>query len=61
VVGIEIVNDAIIDAQYNAQINKMSDRTYYVAGKTEHLIYNDPIIEQKKENLGLIILDPPRE
>lgn len=61
VIGIEIVEDAIRDAHYNAQLNGLSDRSYFVAGKTEDLISRDPVIKEKIEQVWLILVDPPRE
>lgn len=51
VIGIEIVEDAIRDAQYNSTLNNLSDRSYFVAGKTEDLISTDPVIKQKIEQV----------
>lgn len=61
VIGIEIVEDAIRDAHYNAQLNGLSDRSYFVAGKTEDLISRDAVIKEKMEQVWLILVDPPRE
>lgn len=61
VIGIEIVEDAIRDAKYNAQLNGLSDKSYFVAGKTEALIATDPVIKEKIEQVWLVMLDPPRE
>lgn len=61
VMGIEIVNDAIIDANHNAQINNIADQSYFVAGKAEELVHEDSTIQQKIHELGLVIVDPPRD
>jgi 23S rRNA (uracil1939-C5)-methyltransferase len=61
VIGIEIVEDAIKDANYNAQINKLDANSYFVAGKTEVLLRHDHNIASRLEDIGLVIVDPPRE
>ncbi len=61
VIGIEIVEDAIKDANYNAQINKLDTHSYFAAGKTEILLKHDRTIATKLEDVGLVIVDPPRE
>ena len=61
VIGIEIVEDAIKDANYNAQINKLDTRSYFAAGKTEVLLKHDHAIADRLEDVGLVIVDPPRE
>ena len=38
VIGIEIVPEAIRDAQYNAKINHLSDRCAYYVGKAEKVV-----------------------
>ena len=60
-IGIEIVEDAIRDAKYNAGLNSLSDQSYFVAGKTEALISTDPVIQEKIEQVWLVLVDPPRE
>lgn len=61
VIGIEIVEDAIKDANYNAQINKLDTQSYFAAGKTEVLLKHDTNIASRLEDVGLVIVDPPRE
>lgn len=61
VLGIEIVEDAIKDAQYNAQMNGVSERSYFVAGKTEQILSHDPTFATKMDTVWLIVVDPPRE
>lgn len=61
VIGIEIVEDAIKDANYNAKINKLDTQSYFAAGKTEVLLKNDAHISAKLDDVGLVIVDPPRE
>lgn len=60
-IGIEIVEDAIRDAKYNAELNHLSEKSYFVAGKTEDLITIDPVIKDKIAQVWLIMVDPPRE
>jgi 23S rRNA (uracil1939-C5)-methyltransferase len=47
VLGIEIVEDAIKDAQYNAQMNGFADTSYFVAGKTEQILSEDMTFVEK--------------
>lgn len=61
VIWIELVEDAIKDANYNAQINKLDTQSYFVAGKTETLLKHDHHIASKLEDVWLVIVDPPRE
>lgn len=53
-VGIEINEDAIADAVYNAELNNFSNYKFY-AGKAEELISNLSLKPQ------CVILDPPRK
>jgi len=61
IIGIEIVPEAIIDAQYNAKINAVQDQTYFVAGKAEELVHSDPRIQQALTTVQTIVVDPPRD
>ena len=61
VIGIEIVEEAIRDAQHNARINGFDDQTYFVAGKAEVCVRHDAVLRQKKDLLDLIVVDPPRD
>lgn len=61
VLGIEIVEDAIKDAHYNAKINQLDTKSYFVAGKTENILKHDPKFSEKIDEIWLIIVDPPRE
>lgn len=58
--GIDIVQDAIIDAQYNAKINNITD-AYFVAWKAEDLLHSDPVFAQACQEAQCIIVDPPRD
>ena len=61
VLGIEIVEDAIKDANYNAKINKLDTQSYFAAGKTEVILKHDPKFIEKMDEVWLVIVDPPRE
>lgn len=58
--GIEIVPEAIIDAQYNAKINWIED-VYFLAWKAEDLLTTDETFAQACEQTECIIVDPPRD
>lgn len=60
-VGVEIVEKAIVDAWYNAKINGIEDRVYFVASPAEKMLINYPELEAKIKNVGLVVIDPPRE
>jgi 23S rRNA (uracil1939-C5)-methyltransferase len=57
---IELVPDAIIDAQHNAMINKVSS-SYFIAGKAENLINTDETCKEVCSHAWCIIVDPPRD
>lgn len=61
VLGIEIVEDAIKDANYNAKINHLDTQSYFAAGKTEVILKHDPKFVEKMDEVWLVIVDPPRE
>jgi 23S rRNA (uracil1939-C5)-methyltransferase len=60
-VGIEIVEEAIVDAGKNAQINGVADQAHFFAGKAEYLVRHQPKLKELLEELELVIVDPPRE
>jgi len=60
-VGIEIVEEAITDARYNAKINGMEDKVIFLANPAEKAFVQTPEIKDKLNNLGLVIIDPPRD
>lgn len=60
-IGVEIWEDAIIDAQYNAKINNLTDRSYFRAGKAEKIIFEDERIQSRLPDMKLIVIDPPRD
>ena len=60
-IGIEIVEEAIDDAWKNAEINKLKDKSYFVAWAAEKVLLQNTDLESQLKNLALVILDPPRE
>ncbi|MCX6824354.1 MAG: class I SAM-dependent RNA methyltransferase [candidate division SR1 bacterium] len=60
-VGIEIVEEAITDARYNAKINGLEDKVIFLANPAEKAFTKTPEIKDKIKNLGLVIIDPPRD
>lgn len=61
VVGIEIVNDAILDAWHNAKINWLDQKVFFAATPAEKAFTTVPEITEKIEDLWLVIVDPPRD
>lgn len=61
VIWIEIVEEAIEDAKYNAKINGLDSNSYFVAWKAEKLIFEDQKIKDNIENINLVVIDPPRD
>lgn len=60
-IGIEIVEDAITDAWHNAKINGIEDKVLFLAAPAEKAFLQTPEIKNKLNNLGLVIIDPPRD
>lgn len=60
-IGVEIVEEAIVDARHNAKINGLENRCFFVASPAEKMLINFPELEEKIQNIGLVIIDPPRE
>ncbi len=60
-VGIEIVEEAITDARYNAKINGLENKVTFLANPAEKAFTQTPEIKDKLNNLGLVIIDPPRD
>lgn len=58
VVGIEMNEAAVADAQHNAQLNDIQNATF-IAGKVEHKIH-DAIQQIEGNRECVVILDPPR-
>ncbi len=59
--GIEIVEEAIQDANYNAEINWIKNKCKFIASPSEKVLNNNPEIKNELNNIWLIIVDPPRE
>lgn len=57
VVGIEIVEQAIIDAKKNAKINGMKNTEFFV-GKAEEVV---PKLYSENKTADVVIVDPPRK
>lgn len=53
VIGIEVIKDAVLDANFNKELNNINNISF-ILGKVE-----DKIIDIK-DNIDLIIVDPPR-
>ncbi len=52
-IGVELVEDAIQDAQANAELNGIADKVTYLAQPTEH-------VDWLSYNADVVLLDPPR-
>ncbi len=61
VVWVEIVEEAIVDAKYNAKINNVADQCEFFAGPSEKFMTEEFIEGPHCQDLGLVIIDPPRE
>ncbi len=57
VVGIEFVEDAVLDARENALLNNITNSTFY-SGDTKNILNNDFILTNG--NPDVIVIDPPR-
>ena len=57
VIGIEQIEDAIVDAKENASLNKIDNATFYVG--TVEKILDEHFLEQHPK-ADVVILDPPR-
>lgn len=60
-VGIEIVQEAITDARYNAKINGLEKKVVFLAAPAEKAFTQTPEIKNKLHTIGLVIIDPPRD
>lgn len=60
-VGIEIVEEAIIDAWHNAKISGLDQEVFFAATPAEKAFTTVPEITQKLEKLWLVVVDPPRD
>ena len=60
-IWVEIVEAAIVDAEYNAKINGLQEKSFFVASPAEKMLTKFPELKEKIQNVGLVIIDPPRE
>jgi tRNA/tmRNA/rRNA uracil-C5-methylase (TrmA/RlmC/RlmD family) len=60
-IGIEIVEDAIIDARVNAKINGLAEQSIFIASPAEKALEHYPELVEKICNVGVVVIDPPRE
>lgn len=60
-VWIEIVEDAIVDAKENAKINGLGQQAVFLANPAEKAFVTHPEFKDKLTELGLVIIDPPRD
>jgi 23S rRNA (uracil-5-)-methyltransferase RumA len=60
-IGIEIVEDAIVDARDNAKINRLEEQSFFVASPAEKALEKFPELAEKIKNLGVVVIDPPRD
>lgn len=60
-IGIEIVENAIIDARVNAKLNGLENQSSFFASPAEKFLEKFPEMEAEIGNLGVVIIDPPRE
>lgn len=56
-----MVEDAITDAWHNAKINGIDEKVIFLATPAEKAFLHNPEIKKKLDNLGLVIIDPPRD
>jgi len=61
VLWIDIVQEAIKDANYNAEINWLKEKCKFIASPSEKIFKNYPEIQNELNNIWLVIVDPPRE
>lgn len=57
IIGVEIIESAILDARLNADFNGLENTTYHV-GKAESIM---PELKEEGNHPDIIILDPPRK
>ncbi len=57
--GVELVQDAVDDAWFNANINGLQNVDFLV-GKAEDVIYS-LVMEGKLDDMELLVVDPPRD
>ena len=56
IIGIEVINDAVVAAKENAKINNINNTTF-IQGDVKEIFKNKNILSQKAD---VIIVDPPR-
>jgi tRNA/tmRNA/rRNA uracil-C5-methylase (TrmA/RlmC/RlmD family) len=61
VLWIDIVQEAITDAHYNAKINWIEDKCKFIASPSEKILKNYPEVQNELTDIWLVIIDPPRE
>lgn len=61
VLWIDIVEDAIKDANHNAKINWIENSCKFIASPSEKILNNHPEIQKELKDIWLVIVDPPRE
>ena len=61
VLWIDIVQEAIKDANYNAKINWVETQCKFIASPSEKILKNYPEVQNELNNIWLVIIDPPRE
>jgi len=61
VIGVEVVQESITDAWYNAKINGLEDKAMFFAGTSEKLFIDYPQLVERMHSVWLVIVDPPRE
>ena len=60
-IGIEIVEEAIVDAWHNAKINGLQEKCLFIASPAEKALENYPELIEKIKSLGVVVVDPPRD
>lgn len=60
-IWIEIVPEAIVDAQHNSKINWIQENCFFLESASEKAFLNNPKLKDKLNELELVIIDPPRE
>lgn len=56
VIGVELVNDAVDNARYNAQLNKIKNISFFCQDASNFIIN----MARRKEKIDVVIMDPPR-
>lgn len=61
VLWIDIIQEAIKDGNYNAEINWVKDQCKFITSPSEKIFKNYPEIQNELKDIWLVIVDPPRE